>query len=210
MRQEKIIDLMLIGRAQKLRIAKLRLTHDTNHLKVNMESANDAHHTAITEVATYILSAGCAAYGMIREKLLEKSTIDPLDYLEFGAEFMCYILHLFDRNLSGVTDGDTRSLLIDDLCVATCREHYKLLEKGGYEASQEQFHLIGFWLSILREKPPDGRGCLQAKKAQGFSPVPIHLRVFRLLKSSRHAIVGGIVEFSVAECGGTSKQIPIT
>jgi len=133
---------MLIGRAQKLRIAKLRLTHDTNHLKVNMESANDAHHTAITEVATYILSAGCAAYGMIREKLLEKSTIDPLDYLEFGAEFMCYILHLFDRNLSGVTDGDTRSLLIDDLCVATCREHYKLLEKGGYEASQEQFHEV--------------------------------------------------------------------
>jgi len=43
----------------------------------------------------------------------------------------------------------------------------------------EESYLIGsFRFSILRGMPPDGRGSLQAEKAQDFSTIPVHLRPF--------------------------------
>lgn len=102
-----------------------------------MESADDAHRIAITALATDILVAGVAVYDAIRKEL-ENPKIDEVDYMDFGAEFMCYILHLFDRNLSSVTDEDSRSSLMDALCLAACREQHRFLEESGFQVSQEQ------------------------------------------------------------------------
>lgn len=106
-----------------------------------MESDEEVRQHKLNELAAIIFRSASSIYRQV-EGNLENHKIEMSNIIEFAAELACYVLHLFDRSLAGVTEKDCKNALMDKLCLAACRAQHGLLREIGLDVSEEEVEQI--------------------------------------------------------------------